>query len=79
MQFKSINELPPKKKNKLYLVAVITESGKKVVVTALCEYEKQRDKYFWEIQHTFYDIIAGKIVGWAEIPKFPKELLNEEV
>ena len=77
MEFKSIKELPPQKKEKLYLVAIITASGKKVVASALCDYEEKRDKYFWEIQHTFFDVSEGKIIGWAEMPKFPKELLNE--
>ena len=72
-EFKSITKLPPKKSEALYLVAVITESGRKVVASALCNYEKKRDKYFWEIQHTEIDIERGKIVAWAKMPKFPKE------
>lgn len=78
MEWRSIEVLPPKKKECLYLVAIVTEKGFKRVATALCEYDKKRDKFFWEIQHTFYDISRGLIVAWAELPPFPKEVLNNE-
>ena len=62
---------PPKKAKTLYQVAVITKSGKKKVVTALCIYEKKRDKFFWLIQHTEVDITDGSIVAYSPMPKFP--------
>lgn len=62
---------PPKKTETLYQVAVITKSGKKKVVTALCNYEKKRDKFFWQIQHTEFDILDGSIVAYSPMPKFP--------
>ena len=68
--WKSINENPPEVDEALYMVAVVTESGKRVVVTALCNFEN--GKYFWEIEHNEFEIHDGKIIKWAEMPPFPE-------
>lgn len=75
MEWKSIEILPPKKKEVLYLVAIVSSSGKKCVATALCDYDKKQDKFFWEIQHTECEVYGGTIRAWTELPAYPKEIL----
>lgn len=66
----SITENPPKVDEALYLVAIVTESGKKLTATALVGYEN--GKYFWEIQHLDIETHDGKITAWAEMPEYPE-------
>lgn len=66
----SITENPPKVEEALYLVAIVTESTRKVVATAICEYD--RGKYFWEVQHNEFEIHDGKITAWTEMPEYPE-------
>ena len=68
--WKSITENPPKVDEALYLVAIVTESGKKLTATALVGYEN--GKYFWEVQHVDCEIYYGKITAWAEMPEYPE-------
>ena len=67
----SIGVEPEKKSCVLYQVALITTSGKRKVATALCSYEKKRDKFYWEIQHSEYDVYHGTILAYAKLPGFP--------
>lgn len=69
---------PKKKSCVLYQVAIITTSGKRKVATALCSYEKKRNKFFWEIQHTENDVYHGSILAYAELPGFPMQFLKQK-
>lgn len=74
----SLGVEPEKKSCVLYQVAIITTSGKRKVATALCSYDKKRNKFFWDIQHTEYDVHHGTILAYAKLPGFPMQFLKSE-
>lgn len=67
-------ELPKPQEEKLYLVAVETTDGRKVVATATVSYWK--NKHYVDIQHSEIAVHQGKVVAWAEMPEYPAEVVH---
>lgn len=63
------NEQERPGKDGIYLVAVVSESGEKIVCSA--QYERENGKDFWEILSYEYDVHNGRILFWHDMPGFP--------
>ena len=75
---KSWNDIRVKRpaKDGLYEVAVVSESGRKIVCSA--EYERSNGKDYWEIMSYEFDVLHGRILFWREMPDFPNMSAYEE-
>ena len=70
------NEQERPGKDGIYLVAVVSESGKKLVCSG--EYENEGGRDFWEILSYEFDVHHGRILFWHEMPEFPNKSTFEE-
>lgn len=69
IEWHDISESPNYELERLYLVAVITPSGDKIVTTAFHEYDEGKD--WWAVQYATVDLSGCVIHKWAEMPEFP--------